>query len=358
MSDNTALLLVNLGSPDAPTAAAVRRYLFEFLHDHRVIDTSRWIWCPVLHGIILRVRPPKVAKAYESIWHEPEHLDSIEGVEAPLVRITRAQAAGLRARLGVRVEIAMRYGNPSIRDTLDRLMDEGVTRIAVLPLYPQYAGATTGSVYDGVSKALMGRDRWNRRERPARDVPELRFLRDYYREPGFIEALANSLTEHLATLDWEPDRVLASYHGLPKRYVEEGDPYMAECHATTDLLRAHLSWGEDRLQTTFQSRFGPAEWLTPYTDKTLEALPGEGVKKVAVMMPGFSADCLETLEEIAEEAGETFREHGGTHFTAVPCLNARADHLDMLADVARRRLLPGWLDEVEQPIVAVREDVA
>ena len=353
-----ALLLVNLGSPDAPTAAAVRRYLFEFLHDHRVIDTSRWIWCPILHGIILRVRPPKVAKAYGSIWHEPEHLDSIEGVEAPLVRITRAQAEGMQERLGVRVEIAMRYGNPSIRDTLDRLMDEGFTRIAVLPAYPQYAGATTASVYDGVSKALMGRDRWNRRERKARDVPELRFLRDYYREPGYIAALADSLTEHLTTLDWEPQRVLCSYHGLPKRYVDEGDPYMAECHATTDLLRARLGWKEGRIQTTFQSRFGPAEWLTPYTDKTLEALPGEGTERVAVMMPGFSADCLETLEEIAEEAKESFMEHGGTHFTSVPCLNARADHIDMLADVARRRLLAGWLDEVEQGGVALHENVA
>ena len=341
-------MLVNLGSPDAPTSPAVRKYLFEFLHDHRVIDTSRWIWCWILHGIILRVRPPKVAKAYESIWHEPEHLDSIDGVEAPLVRITRAQAAGMEARLGVRVEAAMRYGNPSIRDTMDRLMDDGHTRIAVLPAYPQYAGATTASVYDGVSNALKGRDRWNRRKRKARDVPELRLLRDYYREPKFIAALADSLTEHLATLDWEPDVVLTSYHGLPKRYVDEGDPYQAECIATTDLLRAHLGWDDTKIRTTFQSRFGPAEWLTPYTDKTLEALPEQGVKKVAVMMPGFSADCLETLEEIAEEAKDSFMEHGGTHFTAVPCLNTRDDHIEMLAEVARRRLLAGWLDEVEQ----------
>jgi len=346
-----ALILVNLGSPDAPTAKAVRKYLFEFLHDHRVIDTSRWIWCPILHGIILRVRPPKVAKAYESIWHEPEHLSSIEGMEAPLVRITRAQVAGLRERLGCRVEVAMRYGNPSIRDTIDGLMADGVTRIAVLPAYPQYAGATTASVYDGVAKALIGKDAWNRRDAgPNRDVPELRFLRDYYREPGYIAALADSLTEHLATLDWEPDTVLTSYHGLPKRYVDEGDPYQGECIATTDALRAHMGWSEAQMRTTFQSRFGPAEWLTPYTDKTLEALPKQGVTKVAVMMPGFSADCLETMEEIAEEAKDSFMEHGGTHFACVPCLNARHDHIDMLADVARRRLLNGWLEEVEEGV--------
>ena len=345
---DAALVLVNLGSPDAPTSQAVRKYLFEFLHDHRVIDTSRWIWCPILHGIILRVRPPKVAKAYESIWHEPEHLSSIAGVEAPLVRITRAQAAGVRDRLGMRVEVAMRYGNPSIPDVLDRLMAEGVTKIAVLPLYPQYAGATTGSVYDGVHKALIGRDAFYGKGRKPRDVPELRFLRDYYREPEFVGALAASVREHYATLDWEPDVLIASYHGLPKRYVDEGDPYQGECLATSDLLRAKLGWDASRLRTTFQSRFGPAEWLTPYTDKTLEALPGQGVKRVAVIMPGFAADCLETLEEIAEEAKESFLEAGGTHFTTVPCLNARADHMDMLASVARRRLLAGWLDEVEQ----------
>jgi len=351
LNQDCALLLVNLGSPDAPTAKAVRTYLFEFLHDHRVIDTSRWIWCPILHGIILRVRPPKVAKAYKSIWHEPENLESIEGVEAPLVRITRAQAAGMQARLGIRVETAMRYGNPSIRDAIDGLMADGVKKIAVLPAYPQYAGATTASVYDGVNNALVGKNSWTKRDQgPPRDVPELRFLRDYYREPGFISALAQSFHDHLGTLDWEPDAVLCSYHGLPKRYVDEGDPYQRECLETTDLLRAHLGWSKEELRTTFQSRFGPAEWLTPYTDKTLEALPEQGIKKVAVAMPGFSADCLETLEEIAEEAKEDFLAVGGTHFTAIPCLNWRDDHLDMLADVARRRLLAGWLEEGEERV--------
>lgn len=325
---SVGLLMVNLGSPDAPTAEATRRYLAQFLHDYRVVDTSRWIWCPVLHGIILRVRPAKSAKAYASIWGE--------GEEAPLIRITRDQAAGVQARLGpnVKVEVAMRYGNPSIASALDKLMAEGCDRIAVLPLYPQYAGATTASVYDDVAKSLIGK--WN--------VPELRLLRDYYREAGFIKSLSNSLSDHLNTLDWEPEQILCSYHGLPQSYVDAGDPYQSECLATTELLRDETGYNEEVLRSTFQSRFGPKAWLQPYTDKTLEALPEQGVKRVAVMMPGFSADCLETLEEIAIEAEEEFHEAGGTHFTAVPCLNDRCDHLDMLADVARRRLLSGWLD--------------
>ena len=326
------LLLVNLGSPDSPTASDTRRYLGQFLHDYRVIDTSRWIWCPVLHGIILRVRPKKSAAAYESIWHEPVEFP---GNEAPLIRITRAQAAGVQANLGdgVEVEIAMRYGNPSIGASLDALKAKGCTRIAVLPLYPQFAGATTASVYDGVAMALEAR----------MDVPELRFLRHYYDDPRYIAALAGSVEAHLATLDWMPDAILTSYHGLPQSYVDKGDPYQAECLETTELLRQHMGKTEAELYATFQSRFGPKAWLQPYTDKTLEALPNTGVKKVAVMMPGFSADCLETLEEIAVEAKESFMEHGGEAFTAIPCLNADAAHIDLLSDLARERLLTGWL---------------
>jgi ferrochelatase len=324
--------MVNLGSPDAPTPEATRRYLGQFLHDYRVVDTNRWIWCPILHGIILRVRPAKSAKAYASIWGE-------DGAEAPLVRYTRAQVAGVQARLGdeVMVETAMRYGNPSIDAGMDKLMAAGCTKIAVLPLYPQYAGATTASVYDGVAKSLIGK--WN--------VPELRFLRDYYREPEFIACLADSLSDHLGTLDWTPDRIMCSYHGLPQYYVDAGDPYQGECLETTALLRAHTGYSETVLHSTFQSRFGPKAWLQPYTDKTLEAMPDQGIKKVAVMMPGFSADCLETLEEIAIEAEESFHEAGGTHFTAVPCLNDRTGHIDMLANIARTRLLSDWLDPVE-----------
>jgi len=257
------LLLVNLGSPDSPTAKDTRRYLAEFLHDYRVIDTSRWIWCPVLHGIILRVRPKKSAEAYESIWHEPVQFP---GEEAPLIRITRAQAEGVQRRIGdgVHVEIAMRYGNPSIGSALDTLKAKGCTHIAVLPLYPQFAGATTASVYDGVAMALEKR----------MDVPELRFLRHYYDDPRYIAALADSVDTHLATLDWTPDVIMTSYHGLPQSYVDKGDPYQSECLETTALLREHMGKTEEQLYATFQSRFGPKAWLQPYTDKTLEALPG------------------------------------------------------------------------------------
>ena len=326
------LLLVNLGSPDSPTAKDTRRYLAQFLHDYRVIDTSRWIWCPILHGIILPLRPKKSAHAYKSIWHEPAEFP---GDEAPLIRITRAQAVGVQERLGneAEVEIAMRYGNPSIGESLDALKEKGCTRIAVLPLYPQFAGATTASVYDGVAMALERR----------MDVPELRFLRHYYDDPRFISALAASVDTHLQSLNWTPDVILTSYHGLPQSYVDKGDPYQAECLQTTDLLRQHMGKPESELYATFQSRFGPKAWLQPYTDKTLEALPSSGIKKVAVMMPGFSADCLETLEEIAIEAKESFMEHGGEEFTAIPCLNADKAHLDLLADLAKERLLSGWL---------------
>ncbi len=328
MSGKPGLLLVNLGSPDAPTAKAVRKYLFQFLHDKRVIDTSRWIWCPILHGIILRVRPARSARAYSKIWDE-------DGGEAPLVNITRDQAAGISKRLGsdVHVEIAMRYGNPSIGAGLDILKSKGCKNIAVLPMYPQYAGATTASVYDGVAKALMDR----------KDVPEMRFLRDYHRDPRYIKALADGLNTHLKTLAWQPAVILTSYHGLPQSYVDKGDPYQKECVRTSDLLREHLGMSDEKLRTTFQSRFGPKAWLQPYTDKTLESLAAEGVKKVAVMMPGFSADCLETLEEIKIEARETFMEYGGEKFTAVPCLNDDDAHLDFLSELAKERLLMGWL---------------
>lgn len=341
-SDNIpGILMVNLGSPEAAETKAVRKYLFQFLHDKRVIDTTRWLWCPILHGIILRVRPAKSAKAYKKIWHLPEgEGDSPEAwadKEAPLVRITRAQAEGVQARLGgsAHVEIAMRYGNPSIGDALDRLKAKGCTRIGILPMYPQFAGATTASIYDGVAKALMKR----------MDVPELRFVRDYYRDPRFIAALGEGLKSHLAGLDWTPDVVMTSYHGLPQSYVDKGDPYQGECIATTDLLRDYMGMSAHEMQTTFQSRFGPKAWLQPYTDKTLEVMPEQGVKKVAVMMPGFAADCLETLEEIAMEAYETFEEHGGEKFTTVPCLNNDAAHLDFLAELVKEKLLAGWVSE-------------
>lgn len=336
MTSKPGLLMVNLGSPDAPTAKATRKYLFEFLHDYRVVDTNRWLWCPILHGIILRTRPKKSAAAYASIWNEPEFSNIEEPVDtAPLIRITQHQADGVKAILGddVEVEIAMRYGNPSIGAGIDALMAKGCTRIAVLPLYPQFAGATTASVFDGVAKAIKKR----------MDIPEIRFLRHYYDDPRYIKALADSLNDHLETLDWKPDAVMTSYHGLPQSYVDKGDPYQGECLKTTELLREYMGLNEDYLFSTFQSRFGPKAWLQPYTDKTLEKLPSQGIKNVAVMMPGFSADCLETLEEIKIEAHESFEEHGGENFTAVPCLNAREDHVKLLADLATERLLNGWL---------------
>ena len=336
MSSKVGLLMVNLGSPDAPNAKATRKYLFEFLHDYRVIDTSRWIWCPILHGIILRTRPAKSAEAYASIWNEPEFSDRDDFVDtAPLIRITQAQANGVQSILGedIEVEIAMRYGNPSIGSAIDRLTEKGCQKIAVLPLYPQFAGATTASVFDGVAKAIKKR----------MDMPEIRFLRHYYDDPRYIKALADSLNEHLETLDWTPDAIMTSYHGLPQSYVEKGDPYQGECLKTTELLREHMGHSEDYLYATFQSRFGPKAWLQPYTDKTLEKLPSQGVKNVAVMMPGFSSDCLETLEEIKIEADESFKEHGGEKFTAVPCLNSREDHIALLAALAKEQLLNGWL---------------
>ncbi|WP_017930444.1 ferrochelatase [Robiginitomaculum antarcticum] len=327
MTPKTGLLLVNLGSPDAPTPKAVRRYLFQFLHDHRVIELTRWIWCFILHGIILRVRPARSAKAYAKIW-------GAKGREAPLIEITRAQATKIQKRLGqnVSVNVAMRYGNPSIPAAMDVFAAAGIDRIAVLPLYPQYAAATTASVYDDVFKALKKK----------RDMPALRFLRNYYEEPAYIAALADSISAQIDRQGWEPDAIIASFHGLPVEMVEKGDPYKDECQKTAERLGEALGARADKLILTFQSRFGPKEWLQPYTDKTLEKLAGEGKTKIICITPGFAADCLETLEEIAIEARDDFISAGGTHFEMVPCLNAQDDHCDLLADIARRELLSGW----------------
>ena len=332
MSDPVGLLLVNLGSPDAPTAAAVRPYLAEFLHDRRVIDTSRWIWCPILHGFILRVRPARSAKLYKKVWDQPDgHADG----EAPLVRITRHQAAGVQNNLGNRVivETAMRYGNPSIELGFDRLLAKGCRKVAVLPLYPQYAGATTASVYDGVAKALAKR----------MDVPDVRLLRDYHDDPRYIELIVRSITEQIDKQGWEPDAILASFHGMPQSYVDKGDPYQKECETSVALMKKALGPVGEKLSLCFQSRFGPKQWLQPYTDVVLEDLVNSGQKKVMVVTPGFAADCLETLEEINIEARQTFLSAGGEKFGYVPCLNAQPDHVDYLAELAKERLLAGWL---------------
>jgi len=313
------VLLVNLGSPDAPTPQAVRKYLFEFLHDKRVIDTSRWIWCPILHGIILRVRPKKSAALYAKIWNQ---LGGGEGQEAPLVRVTREQTAGVQAELGnkAHVETAMRYGAPSVKSAMDKLQEKGCEQITILPLYPQFSHTTTSSVQDAVDKAVA----------TMTSPPQTETIQEYHENASYIKAIGDSLKAHLVTLSWEPDVILASFHGLPQRYVDQGDPYASQCKQTTDLVREYLGVSDDKFRLTFQSRFGPMAWLQPYTSVTLEELGKSGVKNVAVITPGFAADCLETLEEIAIEGRETFMEAGGENFSIVPCLNNSPEHIEVL----------------------------
>jgi ferrochelatase len=320
----SAVLLVNLGTPDAPTAPAVRRYLAEFLGDRRVVDLPRWLWLPILHGIILRTRPAKSALKYASIW-------TPEG--SPLKVHTERQAKLLTGLLGERghrdicVAWAMRYGQPAVADVLDRLRQQGIQRVVVIPLYPQYAGSTTASVYDAV-------DAWRKRQPQA-----MRFIdvREYPEYPGYINAIANSVRERWQA-DGRPDRLLMSFHGIPKRAVEKGDPYADQCRLTAAALAKALALDEGQWQLTFQSRFGRAEWLQPYTQPTLEDLGREGLRRIDVICPGFVGDCLETLEEIAMECREAFEEAGGGEFRYIPCLNERPDWIAALADLALDRL--------------------
>jgi ferrochelatase len=322
----TAVLLVNLGTPDAPTPAALRRYLAQFLSDPRVVEIPRWLWWPVLHGVILRTRPAKSAAKYAGIW-------TPEG--SPLALWTERQARLVDAQLAerghhVRVRQAMRYGQPAIGDALSALRAEGVTRVLVLPLYPQYAAATTASVADDVA-------RW---ARAARRVPELRFVHEYHDDAGYIDALASRVETH-----WQAhgrgERLVLSFHGLPQRSLALGDPYHCHCQKTARLLAARLQLAPERLLVTFQSRFGKAQWLQPYTRSTLQRLAREGVRRVDVMCPGFVADCLETLEEIDQEARAAFLASGGEVFAYIDCLNARADWIAALSDIAERHL-QGW----------------
>ncbi|AQR74125.1 ferrochelatase [Sphingomonas sp. LM7] len=317
------VLLVNLGTPESPTPSAVRRYLAEFLSDPRVIEIPRIVWKPILHGIILRTRPAKSAHAYQQVWTE-------EG--SPLAAITRAQATALEGTFGpdVRVEYAMRYGLPEIRDRLVSLKTYGAERILVAPLYPQYCAATTASVTDAVFAAL----------KTFRRQPAIRMLPPYHDDPAYIDALKTSIEQSVATLDFEPEMLIASFHGMPQRTLELGDPYHCHCQKTARLLREAL--GRD-LTITFQSRFGRAKWLEPATDKVLESLPGKGVKRVAIVAPGFSADCVETLEELAIRGRESFLAAGGTDFAVLPCLNASAVGIDMLRKILWRELA-GWAD--------------
>jgi protoporphyrin/coproporphyrin ferrochelatase len=322
----TAVLLCNLGTPDEPTPAALRRYLAEFLSDRRVVEIPRFVWLPILHGVILRTRPAKSAAKYASIW-------TPEG--SPLKVWTTKQAKLLQGYLGERghrvvVREAMRYGNPAIPKVLDELKAAGVRRVLVLPLYPQYSATTTASVNDAVH-AWSQKVRW---------VPELRFVSRYHDHPDYIEALARRAAEHWR-VEGRPDKLVMSFHGVPKRTLGLGDPYHCECLKTARLLAERLDLRPDQWTATFQSRFGRAEWLQPYTEPTLRQMAAEGVSRVDVMCPGFTGDCLETLEEIAQEARDAFLQAGGKSFHYIPCLNDQHEWMAALAQVAIQHL-GGW----------------
>ena len=323
------VLLVNLGTPDATDYWSMRRYLKEFLSDRRVIEENRVKWWLVLNLIILTFRPGRKGKDYDKIWNKERN-------ESFLKTITRSQADKLGADMAgdarVVVDWAMRYGNPSIKSRLEALQAQGCDRILIVPLYPQYAAATTATVADKAFEALVTM-RWQ---------PAVRIAPAYFDRPAYIEALATSLEASLAKLSFKPEVILASFHGMPEEYLRKGDPYYCQCHATARLLRERLKMDETQLMLTFQSRFGPAEWLKPYTDKTVEALAGQGVKNLAIITPGFSSDCLETLEEIAMENADIFKEHGGENFAAIPCLNDSPEGMAVIRDVVTREL-QGWV---------------
>ncbi|MDO9411750.1 MAG: ferrochelatase [Pseudolabrys sp.] len=323
------ILLVNLGTPDATDYWSMRRYLKEFLSDRRVIETNRVLWWLILNLVILTIRPSRKGRDYDKIWNKTLN-------ESYLKTITRAQSDKISTELAsdprLMVDWAMRYGNPSMPSRLDAMQKAGCDRILVVPLYPQYAAATTATVADKAFEAL-GTMRWQ---------PALRIAPAYYDYPVYIEALANSIEESLAKLTFKPDVILASFHGMPQEYLEKGDPYYCQCHVTARLLRDRLKMDDKQLMLTFQSRFGPTEWLKPYTDKTVEALAKSGVKNLAIITPGFSSDCLETLEEIAMENAEIFRHAGGENFAAIPCLNDSPGGIGVIRDVLAREL-QGWV---------------
>src|SRR3954462_13635956 len=323
------VLLVNLGTPDSADTKGVRVYLKEFLSDPRVIEDQGLYWKLVLNGIILNTRPRRKAGDYRKIWNTDKN-------ESPLKTITRAQAEKLGEAIAdhdhVVVDWAMRYGNPSIRARIEALAAQGCDRLLVMPLYPQYSAATSATVCDEVFRALAG----------MRAQPTLRVTPPYYDDPDYIDALAVSINTHLATLPFQPELIVASFHGMPQKYVDKGDPYQAQCVATTDALRRRLGLDASKLILTFQSRFGFDAWLQPYMDKTIEKLAKDGVKRIAVVTPGFSADCLETLEEIAQENAEIFKHNGGEQFSAIPCLNDSDPGMDVIRQLVLREL-QGWI---------------
>jgi ferrochelatase len=329
-SGRIGVLLVNLGTPDATDYWSMRRYLKEFLSDRRVIEENRLKWWLALNLVILTIRPGRKGRDYDKIWNKQRN-------ESPLKTITRAQSDRLEEMLEkvdkrIRVDWAMRYGNPSIRSRLDALVAQDCERILIMPLYPQYAAATTATVCDEVFRVVE----------KLRYQPALRFAAPYYAEPVYIDALAGSLNAELAKLKFKPEVIVASFHGIPEAYVTKGDPYYRHCVATAELLRKKLKLDDEQLMLTFQSRFGPTEWIKPYTDATVKSLAERGIKNVAVITPGFAADCLETLEEIAMENAEIFKHAGGKNFTAIPCLNDSPGGMAVIRDVILREL-KGWI---------------
>ena len=323
----TGVLLTNLGTPDEPTTPSLKRYLRQFLSDGRVIETPKAIWWLILNGIILNTRPAKSAKNYKSVWTE-------EG--SPLLLYTKKQKELIKSHLEKKFsnlvfEIGMRYGNPSIKKGLNNLRNQNCDRIVVLPLYPQYCAATTGSTFDAVAEELQ-QWRW---------VPSLRFIGSYYDQPLYIKALKNSI-EDFWSKNKKPAKLIFSYHGIPKKYLDKGDPYHCFCRKTTRLVAEEMNLSENSYITTFQSRFGPAEWLQPYTDKTIESLAKDGTDNIHVISPAFSSDCLETIEELNEENREIFIENGGKKFGYIPCLNDREDHIHLLTSLIENEL-HGWV---------------
>ena len=316
----TGVLLINLGTPDSTSWWDIRKYLKEFLSDRRVIEVNPVIWQIILNLFILTFRPSRTAHAYKKIWIK-------ENNESPLLHFTRNQAKKLKEKIGSEkliVDFAMRYGNPSIKSKLNLLKELGCENIIILPLYPQYAAATTATVCDEVYRTLM-KMRWQ---------PSLQIIPHYESEPSYINALIKSIDKKVKSINWKPDLIISSYHGIPKKYFDKGDPYHCYCHKTTRLIKEKYSSID--IQTPFQSRFGPQEWLTPYTDKTLEDLPSKGVKNLLVICPGFASDCVETLEEINIQGRESFLSKGGENFDLIPCLNDSSDHIDLFEDLVRK----------------------
>lgn len=323
------VLLLNLGTPDGTDYWSMRRYLKQFLSDRRVIEVPQLIWWPILNLIILTIRPGKKGKDYATIWNNEKN-------EGPLKTITREQAEGLAARLAghenIIVDFAMRYANPSTESRIHALKEQGCDRILLVPLYPHYAAATTATAADEAFRVLM-KMRWQ---------PYVRVAPAYADEPAYIDALAHSVRMHLASLDWEPEVLIATFHGMPQKYLMKGDPYHCQCQKTGRLLMEALGWEKKRFKITFQSRFGNDPWLQPYTDRTVEALAKAGTKRMVMIAPGFSADCLETLEELDGENREIFEHNGGEKFSYIPALNASDGGIDVIESIVRRELM-GWI---------------